>query len=235
MENMKEQSWKAAARFNTAHTHKKNESGGTKQAADAHTRGFWEDVLKSAIPSTKVFIFSSDARFSRLNHTQQHVKWVMGHFLEMSVGLFHWSFQHDYCVSPLSWPQNGVLLNPDWRGGFQVNRLPLLVGARRLHFNLHMSFNRRSLMQPSVEILVSRIQMEAGPSGQEPHTEPLIQLQGRPVVIPGHLQALKGGTLKEMKTGLCCSLPRPQLKARLSLHELHLRYLSIGARPVDWN
>lgn len=51
-------------------------------------------------------------------------------------------------------------------------------------------------MQPLVKILVSRIQMEPWPSGEEPHPEPVIKLQGRPVVIIGFLQPLKVRTLK---------------------------------------
>lgn len=51
-------------------------------------------------------------------------------------------------------------------------------------------------MQLLDKILVSRIQMEPWLSGEEPNTEPVIKLQGRPVVIIGFLQALKVVTLK---------------------------------------
>lgn len=78
---------------------KKAELGGTEHAADAHSGRFWESLIKSAIPSSKVYIFRSDARFSGfMNHTQQDLKQAMRRFLEMSVCLLLWSFQHGYCL-----------------------------------------------------------------------------------------------------------------------------------------
>lgn len=83
-------------------THKKtilNEAAQNKMLT--HTPE--ENLLKSAIPLTKVYICSSDVRFPELmNHTQQDLKQAMCHFLEMSVGLFHWSFQRDCCLIRLS-------------------------------------------------------------------------------------------------------------------------------------
>lgn len=58
--------------------------------------------------------------------------------------------------------------DPGWgpfcRGGYQVNRLLLLIGAHLLHINLHMSVYIK--LAVTLGFLESRIQMELWPSGE---------------------------------------------------------------------
>lgn len=76
--------------------------------------------------------------------------------------------------------------------------------------------------------------MEPRPSGEEPDTEPVIRLQGRPVLIMGFLLGSENlNTYINERNALAVLLPRPQPEVRLCLHEFRLR-VSFAAGSADW-